>query len=167
VASDDAETRVDRAAPPRLILAILCVAAIVGLDQATKSWAVHSLSNGPVNIIGSSVSFELARNSGSAFSRFQSFTPVLAVIAVFIAVVLVRTLRRTTDRWMSVALVVVLGGALGNLTDRFVRSPGFLRGAVVDFVKVGSFPLFNVADSAITLGAIAIGIHALKVDQSS
>jgi len=52
----------------------------------------------------------------------------------------------------------VLGGALGNLMDRLFRSPGFLKGAVVDFVHVSSFPTFNVADSAITVGAIALAV---------
>jgi len=56
---------------------------------------------------------------------------------------------------------LVLGGALGNLVDRFVRSPGFLRGHVVDYVKVGWWPLFNVADSCITIGAILLVVRAL------
>jgi signal peptidase II len=60
-----------------------------------------------------------------------------------------------------VALSLVLGGATGNLLDRVVRSPGFLHGAVVDFVHVGDFPTFNVADSAITIGAVLLVIRAL------
>ena len=81
---------------------------------------------------------------------------VLAVLAIGLSIWLVRTLRRSTDRWTIISLSLVLGGALGNLSDRIFRSPGFLRGHVVDFVKVGSFPSFNVADSAITCGAILL-----------
>jgi len=61
-------------------------------------------------------------------------------------------------------LSLVLGGALGNLIDRLFRAPGFLKGAVVDFVHVGSFPTFNVADSAITVGALLIVVWAVRAD---
>ena len=79
------------------------------------------------------------------------------VIAVFVA----RALRQATDRWMLVGLVLVLGGALGNLADRLVRSPGFLRGHVIDFVAVGWYPVFNFADSCITIGAILLVVRTL------
>jgi signal peptidase II len=117
---------------------------------------VSALDDGPVSIIGADVELRLSRNSGAAFSLFQGFTPVLAVLAVVITVVLVRAVRRAEDRLSVVALALVLGGAAGNLIDRIARSPGFLEGAVIDFVKVGSFPTFNVADSAITIGALLL-----------
>jgi signal peptidase II len=81
-----------------------------------------------------------------------------------VAVILVRTVRRTRDTLMVVGLSLVLGGALGNLLDRLFRTPGFLKGAVVDFVHVGDFPTFNVADSAITIGAVLIVIWAIRTD---
>ena len=139
----------------------VAVGAIVALDQLTKSWAVAAASDRPVHIIGDTIEFRVARNSGSAFSRFQGLTPILAIAAVVVAIVLVRAARRATDRVMLVGLVLVLGGALGNLVDRFVRSPGFLRGRVVDFVKLGWWPLFNVADSCITIGAILLVVRAV------
>jgi signal peptidase II len=129
---------------------------IVAVDQLTKSWAVAALADAPRHVLGDFVQFELTRNSGSAFSGFQGYTPVLAIFAIVIAVFVARALRRATDGWTLVALVLVLGGALGNLVDRLVRSPGFLRGHVVDFVAVGSFPVFNFADSCITVGAILL-----------
>jgi len=140
----------------------LGVVTIVGLDQATKSWAASALADRPIDVIGDGVQFALTRNSGSAFSRFQGVTPILAVLAMGIAVVLARTLRRATDPWMVGALALVLGGALGNLIDRLARAPGFLRGEVIDFVKVGSFPVFNVADSAITIGAVLLVLRSLR-----
>jgi signal peptidase II len=76
---------------------------------------------------------------------------------VFIA----RAARRTTDRWILIGLVLVLGGALGNLCDRIARSPGFLRGHVVDFVAVGWWPVFNLADSCITVGATLLVVRTL------
>jgi signal peptidase II len=140
---------------------VAAVAAIVLADQLTKAWAVESLADGPRSIIGDTVTLELARNSGGAFSRFQGYTPVLAVLAVGVTVFIARAVRHATDRWMLVGLVLVLGGALGNLCDRFARSPGFLRGHVVDFVSVGWWPLFNVADACITIGAVLIVVRTL------
>jgi signal peptidase II len=138
------------------------IAAIVAVDQLTKAWAVAALSDGPVHVIGDTVEFALTRNGGGAFSRFQGMTPVLAVGAIFVTFVLARVLRRTTDWVLVVALTLVLGGALGNLVDRFVRAPGFLRGHVVDFVAVGWWPVFNVADSCVTIGAVLLVVRTLR-----
>jgi signal peptidase II len=137
---------------------------VLALDQLSKWWAVSQLPNDPVRIVGDDVGFVLVRNTGGAFSLFQAFTPFLAVIAIVVAVFLVRTVRRTRDTLMLVGLSLVLGGALGNLVDRIFRTPGFLKGAVVDFVHVGDFPTFNVADSAITVGAILVIIWAVRAD---
>jgi signal peptidase II len=142
--------------PARLALAAGIVLGIIALDQLTKVWAVAALSDGPVSIVGTTIELRLSRNTGGAFSLFQQFTPILAVLAVVVAVVLVRVIQRTEDRIILVALALVLAGAVGNLCDRIFRSPGFLRGAVVDFIGVGRFPTFNVADSAITIGAVLL-----------
>src|SRR5205814_5739637 len=96
-----------------------------------------------------------------AFSRFQGLTPVLAIGAIIVTIVLARVLRSATDPLLIIALTLVLGGALGNLLDRIFRSPGFLRGHVVDFVAVGWWPVFNVADSCITVGAIVLIVRTL------
>jgi signal peptidase II len=86
---------------------------------------------------------------------------VVAVLAIVIAFFVARAVRDATDRWTLIGLVLVLGGALGNLADRLARSPGFLRGHVVDFVAVGWWPVFNVADSCITIGAILLIVRTL------
>jgi signal peptidase II len=141
-------------------LAAALVVLVVALDQATKAWAVSSLDDGPVSIIGSDVELRLSRNSGGAFGLFGAYTPLLAVLAVVMAVVLIRAVQHADDSLTVVALALVLGGALGNLADRVFRAPSFLSGHVVDFVKLGSFPTFNVADSAITIGAVVLVIGA-------
>ena len=138
------------------------IAAIVAVDQLTKAWAVAALSDGPVHVIGDTVEFELTRNGGGAFSRFQGMTPVLAVGAIVVTFVLFRVLRGMTDPVLVVALTLVLGGALGNLVDRFVRAPGFLRGHVIDFVSVGWWPVFNVADSCVSIGAVLLIVRSLR-----
>jgi signal peptidase II len=150
----------DRVGPTRWV--VVTIVAIVVLDQLTKSWAVSALADGPKKIIGDTVELMLTRNGGSAFSRFQGLTPVLAVGAIIVTIVLARVLRRATDRLLIVALTLLLGGALGNLCDRIFRAPGFLRGHVVDFVAVGWWPVFNVADSCVTIGAILLIIRSLR-----
>jgi signal peptidase II len=137
-------------------------AAVVVVDQLTKVWAVSALSDGPIRVIGSLLQFRLTRNPGGAFSLLTNLTPVLAVLAVVMVVYIVRTTRRTADVVMAYSLALVLGGAVGNLVDRLVRSPGFLRGEVVDFIKVPHWPTFNVADSAITVGVILIAARGWK-----
>jgi signal peptidase II len=144
----------------RLRIVALAVALIVVLDQLTKVWAVAALSDGPISIIGDTVELHLTRNPGGAFGRFRGMTPVLAVLAVGVAIFLVRAVRHARDAWTIAALTLVLGGALGNLCDRFFRSPGVLRGHVVDFVRVGWWPVFNVADSCVTIGAVILIIRS-------
>jgi signal peptidase II len=174
VPSADAEPRSEptagRRAPSarrRAGIVVAIVVGVVGLDQLTKAWAVAELADGPRQILGDDIELTLTRNTGSAFSLFQGFTPLLAVLAVLLVAVLVRAVRRADDLWIVVALALVLGGAMGNLIDRMARSPGFLRGAVIDFVSVGSFPTFNVADSAITIGAVLLVARTLLGDRGS
>jgi len=137
------------------------VALIVAVDQATKSVAVARWSERPLHILGAHVELLVIRNSGSAFSRFQNLTPLLALGAIVIAILLARAARSTTDSVTLCAFVLLLGGALGNLGDRFFRSPGFMRGHVVDFVQIGWWPVFNVADSCITVGAVLLILRGL------
>ena len=108
----------------------------------------------------------MSRNGGSAFGRFQGMTTLLAVGAIFVSVLIVREARNATDRVKLIGYVLVLGGALGNLSDRFFRAPGFLRGHVVDFVAVGRFPVFNFADSCITIGAILLVWRTLRTSSA-
>ena len=149
------------AVPGRVARVSLAVALIVGADQATKSLAVARWSTVPRQILGTHVELLVTRNSGSAFSRFQNLTPLLALGAIVIAIVLARAARSATDQVTLCALVLLLGGALGNLADRFVRSPGILRGHVVDFVQVGWWPVFNLADSCVTIGAVLLVVRGL------
>lgn len=156
----------DAAERTRPGLAAAIVVGVVSLDLVTKTWAVAELADGPVRLFGD-VGFALTRNTGGAFSLFQGFTPLLAIVAGIVAYLLVRAVRRTDDVLLVVALSLVLGGAVGNLIDRLFRSPGVLRGAVVDFVHVSSFPTFNVADASITIGAGLVIVWALRGERAS
>jgi len=128
---------------------------VVLADQLSKWWAVDRLSRGPVNLVGS-IRLALTHNSGGAFGLGSGVVPVvvLAVVALVIVLVVVgRSIDRTA---IAVALGLVLGGALGNLADRVFRSPGFGRGSVIDFVDLRWWPVFNVADAAITVGCVLL-----------
>jgi signal peptidase II len=143
-------------------LSLVVVSGVLALDQATKVWAVSELSHRTISVIGDTVQFQLGRNTGSAFSLFQGFTPLLAVLALAVAFVLARAARRSDDLLTVCALSLVLGGSLGNLADRLFRAPGFLHGAVIDFIRLGWWPTFNVADSAITVGAVMLALFGWR-----
>jgi signal peptidase II len=133
-----------------MITAVVVAAVVVAVDQATKTWAVHRLSHGPVHVLWK-LDFELAYNSGGAFSLLQGWAPVLAVVAAVAVVMMLRAVRNVRSVALSIALGLVVGGALGNLSDRIVRPD---KGAVVDFVALHFWPTFNVADACIVIGGI-------------
>ena len=144
--------------PPRRLRLLLSVAAVVlTLDIVTKVLAVRLLPPGqPVSIIGDTVTWTLVRNSGAAFSMATGYTWMLTLIATCVVVGIFWMGRRLVSPWWAVGLGLILGGAMGNLVDRFFRSPGPLRGHVVDFLSVGWWPVFNVADPAVVGGAILL-----------
>ncbi|MBV9320458.1 MAG: signal peptidase II [Mycobacterium sp.] len=145
-------------APPRQLRLLLSVAAVVlALDIVTKVLAVKLLTPGqPVPIIGDTVTWNLVRNSGAAFSMATGYTWLLTVIATGVVVGICWMGRRLVSPWWAIGLGMILGGATGNLVDRFFRSPGPLRGHVVDFLSVGWWPVFNVADPSVVGGAILL-----------
>jgi len=136
-------------------------AAVLTLDVATKVWAVASLSDREIETLGGLVVLHEQRNPGAAFSLAGGATVLFSVIAIGIAVVIVRTARKITSNAWAVTLGLLLGGALGNLADRLLRAPGPLRGHVVDFIDLhwhgeSVWPVFNVADMAIVAGGALV-----------
>jgi signal peptidase II len=158
-------------APPRrrLRLLLTVAAVILVLDLVTKVLAVKLLTPGmPVSIIGDTVTWTLVRNSGAAFSMATGYTWVLTLVAMGVVVGIIWMGRRLVSPWWAVGLGMILGGALGNLVDRFFRSPGPLRGHVVDFLSIGWWPVFNVADPAVVGGAILlVGLSIFGYDFDS
>ncbi|MFC0313779.1 signal peptidase II [Gordonia phosphorivorans] len=144
-----------------LYLAVIAVAAYLA-DLLTKTLAVRYLDPAdPVEIVGDFVTLHLLRNSGAAFSMATGYTWVLTIVAVIVVGVIIRFSSRLGSLGWAIGLGLVLGGALGNLTDRMFRAPGPLRGHVVDFFSVGAWPVFNVADSAVVCGAILLVVLTL------
>jgi len=141
----------------------LFVAAFVayGLDRVTKILAEASLRDGPIDLIPGALTLRYTTNSGGAFSIGQSAPWFFVGVSAVVAVVILATAFRHTSRLVGVSLGLVLGGALGNLTDRVIRAPG-LRGPVVDFIDLHVWPVFNLADSAIVVGAILLAWFGLR-----
>ena len=142
----------------RLFGVLVSVALVVYvLDQVTKGLAVRHLQPGTwIPLLGSLLQLRLVRNAGAAFSVATGMTWLLTVVAVVVVLVVIRSARRLGSRGWALALGLLLGGAVGNLTDRLVRPPGIGRGQVVDFIDYAGFFVGNVADIAIVTAAVLI-----------
>lgn len=141
----------------RLRLLLMVAATLFALDLVTKIIVVARIRPGePVSIIGDFVELVLIRNPGAAFSMATGMTWLLTLIATAVVIGVLRIGRTLRSTLWAIGLGGVLGGALGNLMDRLFRAPGPLQGHVVDFVSVGWWPVFNVADSSIVCGAILL-----------
>jgi signal peptidase II len=153
--------------PRRIGLVTVLALVVIALDQLTKLLVVADLDpeGAPKRILGGVVYLSVFRNAGAAFSTATGVTWVLALVAIAVVVVIIRMARKLRSTAWAIALGLILGGAIGNLIDRIFRSPGFLRGHVVDFISLFEpdgrhFAVFNLADSGITLGAAALVLTA-------
>ena len=157
---DDGKGHRARRIPVTVLWAMAVV--IVVVDQISKQWALSALSDGRhTALIGRALGLVLVRNPGAAFSFATGQTWIFAIIALFVVLIIIRVSRNLASRSWAVALGLVLGGAVGNLIDRLLREPGFLRGHVIDFIDYGGYFVGNVADIAIVLAAVGIIILSL------
>ena len=135
---------------------------LVIIDQLSKTWAVSTLTDGHViNIVGS-LRFALGFNSGFAFSQGQSLGPFIGIVALVAIALLMRAMLRAHSALAAYGLSGIVAGAIGNVSDRLFRESGFLHGRVVDFIDLQWFPVFNVADSAISVGACLLIIAMVR-----
>lgn len=144
---------------PRLVLGVALAAAAA--DAATKSWAAAVLDDTTIDLPGGLVLQE-SRNSGAAFSLATDGTVLITLVAIAVVAFIAFHSRSVTSPAYAVGLGLVGGGATGNLLDRLLRSPGPFRGAVVDWIDLGWFPSFNLADTWITLGAAVLVLLSLR-----
>jgi signal peptidase II len=132
--------------------------AVVGLDHLTKWLVVRSLAEGESRpIVGDVLRLSHIRNSGAAFGMLKGLGGVLVLAALVGFVAFVLIVVRNPDPWTAIGAGFVAGGAAGNLIDRMLRP-----GGVVDFVDLRFWPAFNVADSAITVGALILLITGFR-----
>jgi signal peptidase II len=128
-------------------------ATVFVVDQLTKWWAREALEERVIHVVWT-LQLRLTHNFGTAFSIGQGRGALISLLALGAVAVLLLTGRRATRKTVAVALGLVVGGAVGNLTDRAIRDgDGFLGGGVVDFIDLQWWPVFNLADTAIVLGA--------------
>ncbi len=148
------------------VVARITAAVTVGwvvLDQLVKAigtnvWATDPVDLGLLRLVD-------VRNTDAAFNIPGLFPGFFLVVTVIVAALVLRAVPRTDHPWLGVAYGLVLGGAVGNALDRVFRDPGFPDGAVVDVFDVGWFPVFNVADSGITIGAVLLVLLLSRLDR--
>ena len=149
---------IDRPRRPLLGWTAAVAAAVVVVDQVTKTLAVDRLSDGMVPIVWT-LRLNLAFNSGLSFGQGRGLTTYITVLGVVLVVVLVVWSRHLVQPTMALAVALVIGGASGNLADRLFRDHG---GAVVDFIDLQWWPVFNVADMAVSTGAALLILSTLR-----
>ncbi|MFJ4919240.1 signal peptidase II [Streptomyces sp. NPDC088725] len=160
----EAAAPAERPKGKRKIAALFVVAVLAYLlDLGSKLLVVAQLEHRQsIRIIGDALQFEVIRNAGAAFGIGEAFTVIFTIIAASVIVVIARLARKLYSLPWAIALGLLLGGALGNLTDRIFRSPGAFQGAVVDFIAPAHFAVFNLADSAICCGGVLIVLLSFR-----
>ena len=145
------------------LICYLVAALTLLADVASKTWAVTALADGEKHrVIGALLSFHYARNPGAAFSFATGSTWVFTLISTAVSISILIMARKISSGPWALALGLLLGGALGNLGDRVFRSPGALRGLVVDWIELPHWPIFNIADSAIVTAAVLIAVASIR-----
>ncbi|WP_409237674.1 signal peptidase II [Streptomyces sp. PA5.6] len=161
----DAEAGAASAGKGKRKIAVLFAVAVVAyaFDLISKMIVVAKLEHHePIDLIGDWLRLSAIRNAGAAFGFGEAFTIIFTCIAAAVIVVIARLARKLYSLPWAIALGLLLGGALGNLTDRLFRAPGVFEGAVVDFIAPKGFAVFNLADSAIVCGGILIVLLSFR-----
>ncbi len=140
--------------------------AVTAVDQLSKVWAVAALEGKIIDVVWT-LRLHLVYNTGFAFSSGKGLGPVLAVAAIVIVGVLWSSRRRVVRTWPTVGLGAIIGGALGNLSDRVFRGDAWGSGGVVDFIDLQWWPIFNVADAGITIGLAGLLVHLYRGERRS
>ena len=164
--ADSGQAATGRKRPPRALLLTvffgLAVFAYV-FDQLTKLWVTGTMTEGErIPVIPPLLHWYYIRNSGAAFSIGENVTWVFTIIMTVVAVAILLQLRKLGSVWWALALGLLLGGALGNLTDRLFREPSFAMGHVVAFIQLPNFAIFNIADSAVVSAVVIICLLTLR-----
>jgi signal peptidase II len=134
------------------------------LDRATKLWAERSLAGRPpIQLVPHVLQLDYTTNSGGAFGVLQGQPWIFFAASLAVSAAIVAGSGRLSHRWTAAGLGLVLGGAMGNLTDRLVHGSG-ISGPVTDFIDLHVWPVFNLADSSIVIGAVVLVLATLAAD---
>lgn len=170
---DDATTtRSWRRLVPVILLAVAAVVLVT--DQLVKNWVVSELPEGvTVPVLGDFLRWHFVRNPGAAFSMASGSTWIFTILAAVVVIVILWQIRRLKSIPWALFLGLLLGGVLGNLTDRLTRAPGFPEGHVIDFISTPwmwlgfNEAIYNIADIGIVSGMILfilITVLGLPID---
>lgn len=146
----------------RYLIAVGIGAAIVVLDLLTKRYASINFEGNPVEVIPGFFGFTYVENPGGAFGLFPGGGTTIGIAAIVVTLVVLVALMRERPLLETVALGFVLGGAIGNLVDRFARGPGIIDGPVIDWIELWFIPTFNIADASVTVAVALLLIHAWR-----
>ena len=145
------------------LIMLACAAAALVFDQLTKLWVENTMTLGQVtDVLPPVLRWHYILNPGAAFSIGTDYTWVFTIIMVAVSGFLVYLMLKVRSLSWAIALGLVLGGALGNLTDRLFRAPSFGQGHVVDFIALPNFAIFNIADSCVVSGVILVCLLTLR-----
>ena len=145
----------------RKSLTVVLLATLL-LDQLSKWLALEHLENGKVVELFWTLQMRLVHNAGVSFGKGAELGQLVSVVVFVVIMVLIKVAVNSKDRRTSVLYGLIIGGALGNLTDRiFRKSDGFLKGEVVDFIDFQWWPVFNIADSAVVIGCLLLVVNGL------
>lgn len=182
--SDSARSRPHVGGAARWGMVLGALVVVLAVDQLTKRWALERLApavvGGPREIIEvlGPLQFNLAFNTGASFSLGSDSGAIIGVIAIVIVIVLALVARKVDSKVQLVLIGIIMGGALGNIIDRLTRvgevdpftgavSSGFMSGAVVDFIDVQFWPIWNVADMAVVVGGIVLAVLSAFAPESA
>ena len=146
----------------RYLVGLGIAAAIVVADLLTKRYAALNFDGSPVEIIPGFFGFTFVENPGGAFGVFQNGGVIIGIAALIITLVVLVALAAERPLAETIALGLVVGGAVGNLVDRFARGEGIIDGAVIDWIELWWIPTFNIADASVTVAVALLLIHAWR-----
>jgi signal peptidase II len=144
----------------RYLIGLGVAAAVVIADLITKRHAAINFEDNPVEVIPGFFGFTYVENPGGAFGMFQNGGAIIGIAALIVATIVLVSLAHDRPLLETVALGFVVGGAIGNLVDRFARGDGIIDGPVIDWVELSIIPTFNIADASVTVAVALLLIHA-------
>lgn len=146
----------------RYLTGLGVASAVVAADLWTKRYAALHFKGNPVEVIPGFFGFTYVENPGGAFGFFQGGGTLIALAAIVVTIFVVVALAGERAKLETVALGLVLGGAVGNLIDRFARGDGIVDGPVIDWIELWIIPTFNIADASVTVAVALLLIHAWR-----
>ena len=140
--------------------------AVVAVDLLTKRYAALTFKTDPVEVIPGVLDFVYTENFGASFSLFQDLGWFLSLAALVAAGIVINALRHDRPVGEVIAFGLIGGGAVGNLIDRLARGEGLTDGGVIDWIRLPNFPVFNIADSSITIAVVVLIVLAWRAERA-